>query len=514
MPHPPRKLILALVIAAAIIVAASVAIAMLTPQQTQPNNPTQARTTPHPLPYFEVANSCVYPITATLTVGKDVTCGSVSVPELHQQPNGKSLQLTVIIYKQRSGSPARDAIIVLQGGPGGSSDSLARVMEDKNTYTTLTAKHDVILFDQRGAGHSLPSLDCSALGRNVAADPLECAKQLQGKGINLAAYNTAENAADVNDIRRALGYDKLDVYGLSYGTLLAQVLMRDHPEAVRDVVLDSVLPLGRDNYAESPTNFNRSLTMLFSACAADQACNAAYPRLQLVFHQLVGDLNYESISVPITNLSSGKTITETVTGDTFAYLVTLGLYSTSEIAYIPKIIYDTSKGDYHLLGRMLTSSEAVNGSISRGAFYSVLCADVVKPLTSVQIDASFKDVLPQIVVIKKQQIVDIQAICKDWPASGFNQPPLSPLHGDLPTLVFGADYDPITPPAYSQQVAANLSDSYYVELPASAHASSLTEPCAFGLMSKFLDDAAKPDPSCAANQRLKFVVGQAGNGNK
>ncbi len=453
------------------------------------------------VPRFERHSACAFPAAQSLVTVRRVICGYVVVPELHSQPNGKTLRLAVAIYKNYAGQSPGDAIVLLQGGPGGSSDVFADMLNYTNLRHTFAANRDVIVFDQRGVGHSQPALTCPSASQTA----LSCAYTLQNQGINLAAYNTAEDAADVNDIRAALGYNKLDVYGVSYGTLLAQVLMRDHPEAVRDVVLDSVVPLGVDPDVGAPSAFSHALTNLFAACAADRACNATYPDLHGVFSRLIARLNSRAIRVRTTDPANGKTVTLPVDGNTLVGILHEGMYYSGELGALPKLLYQVYNGNYTLLSQILADNIATNESVSDPVYYAVECSDMVRALTPTQVHASVNGVLPEIATAESSLVSDSQDVCRNWPATNFNRPPLTPLHSNLATLVLGADFDPVTPPAYSREVQANLSHSYYVELPADAHASAVSEPCAFGLMLRFLNNPTAPDASCAASQQVQFA---------
>ena len=196
------------------------------------------------IPRF-IAAPCPFIPAADQTEGSTVDCGSVAVPENRARPNGRWIQLAVAVFRAPE-SPTRPPLIFLGGGPGSFvladfgprvSGSLAR---------DLTAGRDFVMFDQRGVGFSQPALDCQELRdlryRAIESHPTRaqedddeveaafaCRDRLLASGIELAAYNTAASAADVNDIRRAFGYRQMDVWGLSYGTRLALAVEREFP---------------------------------------------------------------------------------------------------------------------------------------------------------------------------------------------------------------------------------------------------------------------------------------------
>jgi len=239
--------------------------------------------------------------------GETVECGYLIVPEDRADPDSRDIRLAVAIFRHPDGAPEPDPIIYLEGGPGGSPLEI-RAPNFAYFGPIFAANRDIILFDQRGVGFSEPALDCPALtelyldlldfeadGELLTAQEIldrkveafmACAEDLSAVA-DLSAYNTVANAADVNDLRLALGYDQVNLYGSSYGTRLALGVMRDFSEGVRSVVLDAPYGPDADIYLDTPSSFDRALTVLTKECAADDACNAAYPDLRTCFESYV-----------------------------------------------------------------------------------------------------------------------------------------------------------------------------------------------------------------------------------
>jgi pimeloyl-ACP methyl ester carboxylesterase len=154
---------------------------------------------------------------------------------------------------------------------------------------------DLILIDQRGTGYSQPSLDCPAAAHLIQVPPQpvgkelasldsayrQCHDRLVHDGIDLSAYNTVDNAADIADLRKALGYRTVNLYGVSYGTRLALTVMRHYPQGIRSLVLDSVLPPQHD-YAALLRSIDTAFTTLFHSCAQAPNCSHEFPHLQQV----------------------------------------------------------------------------------------------------------------------------------------------------------------------------------------------------------------------------------------
>ena len=192
-------------------------------------------------------------------------------------------------------------------------------------YEPLTANRDLVLLDQRGTGLSEPSLACDeytdvaleSLGSDLSDEELEaealdaleeCHERLADDGVDFADYNSAASAADLEDLRVALDYDEWNLYGISYGTRLAQQAMRDHPDGIRSVVLDSAYPADADLYAEMPGNAERAMEALFTTCADDPACAAAYPDLGRTFRDLVAELNAAPAPITVVDGATGERV--------------------------------------------------------------------------------------------------------------------------------------------------------------------------------------------------------------
>ncbi len=214
-----------------------------------------------------------------------VTCGYLTVPEDRAQPDGNTVELAVAIIAARSANPDPIPVIYLEGGPGDAP------LIDTDTFLTypVVEDHTLILFDQRGTGFSQPSLNCPELeGDSSSDDPVQaCHDRLQSEGVNLQMYNSAASAADVNDLAAALGYDKVNLWGISYGTKLGLTVLRDYPEIVQSAVLDSVYAPEVDDLQIQSSGVTGSLNELFSRCAADAACSDAYPNLESDFYAML-----------------------------------------------------------------------------------------------------------------------------------------------------------------------------------------------------------------------------------
>lgn len=448
--------------------------------------------------------------------GAQIECGFVVVPEDHNNPDGPTIRLATAIVKDQSRSHRRDPVVLLAGGPGG--DIVEYTLSVAAQYEPLHANRDFVVFDQRGVGLSEPALECLEWEETVLdlldeADPdaalqeefeaiMACRDRLVGDGHNLSVYNTTQSAADVAAIRFALGFDEINLYGASYGSLLAQVVMRDHPQGIRSVVMTSVCPLEKSFSVGDKTTVPVAIMRLIDACAADEACNDAYPNLQDVFFEIIDELNEDPVPIMVTDPMSGETYDALLTGDTVRSNVMTALYMTPIIPAVPQAIYDAYHGDYELMTQLTGESLWVVDALSRGMQFSVICTeDLIGRKPEEQLDAMIS--VPRQLRSRADPELSIEygvfGVCENWPVEEADPSFKEPLVSDIPTLILEGELDPVTPPEYGRLAAGYLSDAYYYELPGVGHSVLAGEDCALSIAGAFLEDPTQaPDSSCIA----------------
>ncbi|MCL4265220.1 MAG: alpha/beta hydrolase [Anaerolineae bacterium] len=450
--------------------------------------------------------------------GRDVTCGWLTVPENRTDPaSDNTIRLHVAIFASDSNNPTPDPIIYLEGGPGGDAlEAVPLIFEMR--FAPYLANHTLIMFDQRGTGYSEPSLACpeytelsyELLEQDISPEEagqqsleilLACRDRLADEGVNLAAYNSAASAADLNDLRIALGYDEWNVWGVSYGTRLAQTLMRDYPEGIRSVILDSAYPLEVNLLTDTPENVARAFDVFFAGCAADPICAEAYPDLETLFNETVAQLNEEKITLPITNLFTGDSYDAYFRGDDLVGVLFQSLYATEIIPELPKLIADVNAGEYGSLSLLLSSFLSNSDFVSVGMQFSVQCHEENGFATAEQITTALAAQPELEPVFRDSPNLGPNAlvICEQWGAGTAVPLENEPITSDIPTLILAGEYDPITPPAWGQQIQANLGNAYYYEFPGTGHGVSLSGECGVSVVESFLaDPTAEPDTTCVA----------------
>jgi pimeloyl-ACP methyl ester carboxylesterase len=449
--------------------------------------------------------------TFTPPMGYDPSCGYLVVPESRDDPDGAMVKVAVAVFPSTAETPASDPLVYLEGGPGGNIlDALQ--FDFGNRFGPFLAERDVIIFDQRGVGQSMPSLDCPEM-RELQIELLDdaltaeeyndaeapavaaCQSRLASEGVDLAAYNSESNAADVADLRVALGIDEWNLYGISYGTRLALTTMRDHPEGIRSVILDSTVPLQSDLYEEGPANAQRAFDTFFAGCDADADCAAAFPELENRFYALVDQFNAAPIDIEVDNALTGESYPGRMRGDDMVGFVFQSLYSEEIIPILPDIIADAEAGEYTGLSR-LASISFVNGDfITTGMYLSVQCNEEVA-FTSVAAAEEAAAAYPDVGPIWADADGEF-AECGIWGAGAADPIEDEAVVSGIPTLVVAGQYDPITPPSWGVLAAETLDTSYFYEFPGLGHGVTTGDDCAQSIALEFLSDpAVAPDGTC------------------
>lgn len=446
--------------------------------------------------------------------GRSVTCGYLTVPESRSAVGGRELQLAVAIVHSTSGARAADPIVFLHGGPGG--QAVISTPWVANNFGEALAQRDLVVFDQRGMGLSEPSLDCPEVAvvtyQQLGQDqPLEaqreaseaahqaCYQRLASAGIDFTRYNSAESAADINDLRLALGYDQVNLYGVSYGSRLALTAMRDYPHLVRSAILDSTVPLEVDMFATLHTHRERAFDLLFSHCIADAQCAAAFPDLEQRFYSLVERLDAEPLSLQLRYQGDSQLYNVAVTGDRLIGVLHWALYSSAAIPYLPQYIAELERGIVTNWLDLIYAYAFAAGGYSEGASAAVMCREEFGLSAMVPVTDTLHP---------RQQLYATHARaaeadqCAIWQAGDGPPSENAVVHSAIPALVLAGEFDPITPPYWGRQVAETLDNAYYYEFPSASHGVLGARACAREMVVAFLDAPDhEPTLSCFAQQQ-------------
>ncbi|MBN1438886.1 MAG: alpha/beta fold hydrolase [Anaerolineales bacterium] len=460
-------------------------------------------------PYFE-PGACLFPAPGD---GR-TECGFLTVPENRSEPEGRGVRLPVVIFKSHSENPEPDPVVFFDGGPGNSVLALAGLF----AASPIRRNRDLILLEQRGNNGAEPSLDCPEVDRAIlsnlsSAGTVEeetrrvaeaagiCRERLTSQvGIDLSQYHSAAAAADFEDLRRILGYEQWNLYGVSYGTRLAMFYMRDYPAHVRSVVLDSIYPPETDTYSQLVPQAIEVFGSLFDACAQDVRCREAYPCLEEHFYRLVEELNDDPVP-----LRAGA-IDVLFNGDDLVATVFNALYDTSAVPLLPLLIEEIQQGNAGVLAPIVSGAVGQLTGINWGKYYSVECYEEW-PFNPPEAVADSFARNPQISIFIPFAY-DL-GVCPVWNIGRAPDDADRPVASDLPTLILSGELDPITRPEFGRTAAESLGRAYRYEFPGQAHAISLSG-CAQRMMLDFLDDpSVPPDEDCMADlARAPFIIAE------
>lgn len=444
-------------------------------------------------------------------------CGTVAVPLEHDDPQRGTIEVAVFRARATGDNPAPDPLVLLQGGPGGSVDTL--VFGAVLSLTDVLAQRDLVFVEQRGNLYSRPSLNCPTYFDEfvaVLASPdvdmkqselqavQTCLNQFAAAGIDLAAFDSYENARDIPMVMiDALGYDSYNLYGVSYGSLLAQHVMEVDPRGLRSVILDAIAPRGQDFEVLSIEYGWRAFKRLAEACAADEVCASASPDLEAALLELLERLEAEPIQVTTTNPYSGEEIQIRVDDNALAQAVFSSLYDTASLTILPSKISAAAQGN-DLEWAAQTVLALVQPNFSIGLNMSVNCSeqnyDVPQPAISPEVPKIFAQAMMDGSLEKTDicPLLNVPLI----PAEAN-----TPTDADIPTLLLSGEYDPITPAEYGRRVAESLPKAKHVEFPATGHGAMFSSSCSASVVAAFLSDpAAELDLSCVESMSLSFAI--------
>ncbi len=435
-------------------------------------------------------------------VETEALCGVLKRPLNPAEPQGRQIELHLAVLPALARNKKPDPVFMLAGGPGQSAIGLAAMSE--RLFARLLNRRDVVLVDQRGVGRSAP-LECpepeatAPLAERVttaAAARLlaSCRSTLEALPHgDLRQYTTTIAMADLDAVRAALGAERINVIGGSYGTRAALEYARQFPNRVRRLVIDGVAPPDMVLPASFSPDNQAALDATFAACAADAGCNARHPRLQARWREmLAAPARTVSVRHPLT----GRLETLTVDRDLLLSQVRLPLYAPTLTAVLPAALEAAIGGD---LSPMLAVSVGMTSrretQLAMGMHFSVVCAEDL-PRLATSSDRPGPDFGTLFSELYRQS-------CASWPRGevpeGFYTVPALAA----PALVLSGGADPVTPPRHGERVTQALGASARHVVVEQAGHGVMSLPCMRDVMFRFIDadtDAAAQavDAGCAA----------------
>ncbi|HEU4715060.1 MAG TPA: alpha/beta fold hydrolase [Pyrinomonadaceae bacterium] len=418
--------------------------------------------------------------------------GHLVVRENRKNQNSNLIELVFVRLKSTSDKPGYPTVY-LDGGPGSSATGIANVPDYMRAFHKLREVGDVILLDQRGVGRSKPNLThlaSASLPLDVFADrevalrtfrerAKAAADYFRSKGVDILAYNSIESASDVDDLRKALGAEKLNLVGFSYGTHLGLACIRYHGKNLNRVVL--VGTEGPDHTDKLPSTSDESIRRLSAIVANDPELGQKMPDLTGTLKRILDRLDKEPVTVTITDQRSKKPVDVKVGKMGLQFLIMRDLGDTNDLPVFPLWFYTMDKGDYSILKRFVERRyNQFGGGISVMTLVMDISSGVSKARKKRIQDEARTALLGDIVNFPISEMGDV-----------FGNPDLgdayrSPIKTDVPTLFFSGVLDNNTQPFQADEVRKTFRNSTHIVIDNAGHESMVVDPQVQQAMVKFL----------------------------
>ena len=427
----------------------------------------------------------------------EAQCSTLQVPEDHAKPDGRKISLA-IAWLPAKGEAEPDPMMMIAGGPGQSA--LETFPSIAPAFAEVNKKRNIVLVDQRGTGGS-NKLSCkNTTGKNAVMEDEDnlagatafaarCVTELSKKA-DLRFYSTTDAIEDLDDVRRAIGADQLNLMGVSYGTRVAQQYGKKYPAHVRTLTIDGIAPNSLVLGAEFARNLEDSLDLQFGRCKKDPACTAKLGDTRVRLDALMKTLAAAPPTVNYRDAMTGEAKQDVLTPGHLVNLTRMFAYSPQAAGLLPLEINEAAQGRYEpIMALSHLIAGTVGEQIMTGMQLSVICTEDAADMHTDPRDAGS--------LLGQDMITVLAAQCGVWPKgvrpAGFR----APLTGNVPVLILSGEFDPVTPPRYGNEVHQSLPNSRHLIVRGQGH-NVLPVGCLPRLFARFVDtaDAKALDAKC------------------
>ena len=469
---------------------------------------------------FREATSCPFPLPENVILGENFKFGYVTVPELHADPEGKTIELAVAIFPSTSENHAPDPLVMNTAGPGKSNmdNFIPQIAGGLGNY--ILPQRDIVIIELRGLRYSKPFLMCSeiseakqsVMGKNLSPQETMAVlmkankavkKRFDRMGVNLSAYNNVETAADIAMVMSHLGYEQFNLAGSSAGTIVAHHVIRDYPERVRCAVLDAGLPIDPNIIFSYVSSIVDCLKNYFEECRNDPNCNAAYPDQEERFLQLLKKLNKEPEMLTLVHPKTEQEVSYALNGYRLAENLFLNMFYSTQIPYQIGQFLD---GDYSSLIGGLTYS-LMPSYFADGLGLTVFISEAGEySMDDFKSDPKYK-IFEDGVSISGMGAEYFMEVNKIWKIDKLERSRINyPKQLDVPTLVLNGKYDPVIPVRFDEVMKRDLKNCYIYRFDGVPHSAfDNATPCVLPMLLQFLADPSQaPDSSCMQNYKQVY----------
>jgi pimeloyl-ACP methyl ester carboxylesterase len=427
-------------------------------------------------------------------------CANVSVPENSTKPDGKRVEIFLAVLPSLTPQPEADPLFLFAGGPGQAASDMGRLA---GTMNSIRKSRSIVLVDQRGTGKS-KTLTCDLSTDQKNKDPLteslnadmqavekdwaKCVATIKG---DPALHRTDDYIADLELVRKGLGYSAINIWGGSYGSRVALRYMKLHPQSIRTAVLDGVAPTTLRLPDDAMLNSESELKAALAACNASPACAKAYPNIAESLDQLLIKLRAAPQAITLQHPATGKTVNGIATDRTVISFLWPLLYAPETARMIPSLITSAAQGNYAPMAATTSGQSIAESDISITQRFAVMCAE---------------DMLGRAAptVARFQSLSDLfYGFCKTFPHGKVEPEFFEATRSDIPTLLLSGSLDPVTPPAAGSLASKTLSQSKHIIVNGMGHIVS-PHTCIRRVMNKFIEAGSinAATDSCEADLNL------------
>jgi pimeloyl-ACP methyl ester carboxylesterase len=394
--------------------------------------------------------------------GIKARCGDFMRHENPDDPASKLLSLKFAVVPALSLEPQPDAFVPIAGGPGDSSIRFYSAYA--GAFEKVRRQHDILLLDQRGTGESArmqcemdeDTLDGRYSSEQTLADTQKCLDQLPH---DPRFFTTSAAVRDLEALREVLGYSSLNLYGVSYGSRVAQHFLRQHPDSTRTVILDGVVPPQRALGPAIATEAQKVLDAIFDRCAENAACNEKFPDVRQQFVDLESRLADAPVELTVANPLTG--VREEVSfGDMeLAGAIRLLSYHPNTVALLPLLIDQAAAENFEpLASQFLMISESMSDALSLGMHNAVVCTEdfpffAGEDISRDELEATY---------IGAVQLDALRDMCSIWPQGLLDEGFKTAVTTDIPVLVLSGEADPVTPPHFADLAAVEFANTRHI----------------------------------------------------
>jgi pimeloyl-ACP methyl ester carboxylesterase len=435
--------------------------------------------------------------------GAIARCGTFDVYENRKAKAGRKIALNMVVVPAANANHAPDPVFWLDGGPGAGATRASAAMQF-GFFALLHKEHDLVFVDQRGTGRSNP-LECDVgddptnpdlfFGKLLPVSLVKACRTRLDPVADLKLYTTPIAMDDLDDVRAALGYGKIDIVAASYGTIAAQVYMRQHPDHVRAAFLTGVATPGLKQPLPFARGAQAALDSLYVDCAADEACHTAFPSLKAEFDAVLARFKQGPVTMNIVDSETGRRGTVALQRESYVERLRLMLYTTNAARYVPLIVHRAFVGDF---APFITYAKRSNPGIglARGMYFTVTCSEGVPFITESELEQESRSTF-----VGETRVRAHQAACAAWPRGDVPSHFTDYITTSIPVLLFSGAVDGSTPPWFGEGAVRELRNGRQVVVRYMGHQTD--SPCAWGIIERFIATASAVDVDVSCTEKIR-----------